>query len=84
MNIISRYIARLRMKVISRQHCKSVRFNNLATLMIHSDRITNIGLDQGASEFAFIEIESDILIGSIFIIIVHLAYKLYLYVRFYE
>ena len=52
-----------------------IRFNKLATLMVHSDRTANIGLDHGASEFASIEIESDILVGSIFIIIiVHLAY----------
>ena len=43
-------------------------------MIIHSDRISaaNIGVDQGASEFASIEIESDIF-GRIDII-VHLAY----------
>ena len=29
-----------------------IRFNNLATLMIHSDRTANIDLDEVASEFA--------------------------------
>ena len=43
-----------------RSSINQIRFNNLATLMIHSDRTANIGLDQGASEFASIEIESDI------------------------
>ena len=41
-----------RVKTWLRSSMNQVRFNNLATLMIHSDRTANIDLDEVASEFA--------------------------------
>ena len=41
-----------RLKTWLRSSMNQIRFNNLATLMIHSDRTANIDLDKVASEFA--------------------------------
>ena len=40
------------LKAWLRSSMNQIRFNNLATLMIHSDRTANIDLDEVASEFA--------------------------------
>ena len=73
MQLLVKYLFRRRLK---KKWLRSsmTQISNLATA-------ANIGLDQGVSGFASIEIESDILVGSILLCIwlIHV----YLYARFY-